>query len=187
MAEIVEVAVREFYERCSAVAVPSQATSLVLRNRGYRIRRFEVLKNGVDRDLFTRDLFTPEKRDPALQHSLGSGRKLLLYAGRLSREKGLETLAGGYLALRRRREDAHLMIAGDGPYREELEALLGASATFSGFLRGEELARLFASCDVFVFPSTTDTLGRAVVEAQASGLPAIVCGAGGHGSTCGPA
>ena len=72
------------------VAVPSQATALVLRSRGYRIRRFEVLKNGVDRDLFT-----PEKRDPALYHSLGGGRKLVLYAGRLSREKGLETLAGG--------------------------------------------------------------------------------------------
>lgn len=72
-----------------------------------------------------------------------------------------------------------LVAAGDGPYREELEALLGERATFTGFLHGEELARLYASCDVFVFPSITDTLGRAVAEAQASGLPAVVCGAGG--------
>jgi glycosyltransferase involved in cell wall biosynthesis len=181
VAEIVEVAVREFYERCSAVAVPSQATALALRNRGYRIRHFEVLKNGVDKDLFA-----PDKRDPALHHSLGGGRTLLLYAGRLSREKGLGTLAAGYLALRRRREDVHLVMAGDGPYRKDLEVLLGASATFTGFLRGEELARVFASCDIFVFPSTTDTLGRAVAEAQASGLPAIVCGAGGPGECIRP-
>jgi glycosyltransferase involved in cell wall biosynthesis len=110
---------------------------------------------------------------------MGDGRTLLLYAGRVSREKGLDRLAAGYLALRRRRDDVHLVIAGDGPYRGELEAMLGTSATFTGFLRSEELARVYASCDLFAFPSTTDTLGRAVAEAQASGLPAVVCGMGG--------
>ncbi len=177
VAEVVEVAVREFYERCSAVAVPSQATALSLRNRGYRIRRFEVLKNGVDGELFS-----PEKRRPGLREALGGGRTLLLYAGRVSREKGVDGLAAGYLALRRRRaegDDVHLVVAGDGPYRRELEVALGETATFTGFLRGEELARLYASCDVFVFPSITDTLGRAVAEAQASGLPAVVRGVGG--------
>lgn len=174
VAEVVEVAVRVFYERCSAVAVPSQATALALRNRGYRIENFEVLKNGVDGELFH-----PGRRDPALREKLGGGKQLLLYAGRVSREKDLDMLADGYLKLRDRRRDVHLVIAGDGPYRDQLEARLGGAATFTGFVRGEELARLFASCDVFVFPSTTDTLGRAVAEAQASGLPAIVCGAGG--------
>jgi hypothetical protein len=80
VAEIVEVAIREFYERCSVVAVPSQATVLALRNRGYRIRHFEVLKNGLDAELFD-----PGKRDPALRDTLGGGRTLLLYAGRVSR------------------------------------------------------------------------------------------------------
>lgn len=174
VAEIVEVAVREFYERCSAVAVPSRDTALALRNRGYRIRRFEVLGNGVDAELFT-----PARRDAALRRTLGGGRELLLYAGRVSREKDLDRLATGYLALRGRRDDVHLVVAGDGPYREELQALLGERATFTGFLHGEDLARLYASGDVFVFPSVTDTLGRAVAEAQASGLPAVVCGAGG--------
>jgi len=78
--------------------------------------------------------------------------------------------------MRRRRHDVHLVNAGDGPYRKELEALLQAAGTFTGFLSSEELARVYASCDVFAFPSTTDTLGRAVAEAQASGLPAVVCG-----------
>lgn len=172
--EIVEVAVREFYERCSAVAVASEATALSLKNRGYRIRRFEVLKNGVDTDLFD-----PEKRDAALHDSLGGGKTVLLYAGRVSREKGLDGLAAGYMALLRERGHVHLVIVGDGPYRAELEATLGDAATFTGFLRGEELARAFASADVFVFPSATDTLGRAVAEAQASGLPAVVRGTGG--------
>lgn len=174
VAESVEVAVRQFYERCSAVAVPSQATALALRNRGYRINRFEILKNGVDTNLFA-----PEHGDSGLRESLGGGRTLLLYAGRVSREKDLERLAEGYLELRSRRDDAQLVVAGDGPYRENLRAMLGETATFTGFLSQPELARVYASCDVFVFPSTTDTLGRAVAEAQASGLPAVVCGTGG--------
>lgn len=174
VAEIVDVAVRQFYERCSAVAVPSQTTALALRNRGYGIRHFEVLKNGVDTDLFS-----PERRSPGLHDSLGGGRTLLLYAGRVGREKNLESFAAGYRRLRRRRPDAHLVVAGDGPYRSELEAELGETATFTGLLRGEALARVFASCDIFVFPSLTNTPGRAVAEAQASGLPTVVYGTGG--------
>jgi glycosyltransferase involved in cell wall biosynthesis len=174
VAELVEVLVREFYERCAVVAVPSASTALALQSRGYRINRFEVLRNGVDTALYG-----PSRRDEAHRAALGGPRTLLLYAGRVSREKGLEGLAEGYLALRRRRDDVHLVIAGDGPYRRELEAKLGERATFTGFLRGDALARTFASCDVFVFPSATDTLGRAVAEAQASGLPAVVFGMGG--------
>lgn len=103
----------------------------------------------------------------------------------MSREKDLDGLAEGYLDLRHR-GDVHLVVAGDGPYRRELEARLGGTATFTGFLEGEKLARVFASCDVFVFPSTTDTLGMAVAEAQASGLPAVVRGTGGPGECIRP-
>jgi glycosyltransferase involved in cell wall biosynthesis len=174
VAEIVEVLVREFYERCHTVVVPSRTTGESLTERGYRIRRLEVLKNGVD----TRS-FSPAMRDEALHDTLGGGRTLLLYVGRVSREKGLAQLAEGYLQLRTRRDDVHLVIVGDGPYREELAALLGDTVTFTGFIRGEELSRIVASCDVFVFPSMTDTLGRAVIEAQAAGLPAVVFGMGG--------
>jgi glycosyltransferase involved in cell wall biosynthesis len=84
-----------------------------------------------------------------------------------------------YLDLRSRRQDVHLVVVGDGPYREEMESALGREVTFTAFLQGEALARLFAYCDIFVFPSATDTLGRAVVEAQASGLPAVVYDIGG--------
>ena len=99
--------------------------------------------------------------------------------GRVSKEKGLERLLHRYLDLRSRRHDVHLVVVGDGPYREEMESALGREVTFTAFLQGEALARLFAYCDIFVFPSATDTLGRAVVEAQASGLPAVVYDIGG--------
>lgn len=175
LGDVVEVLVREFYERCAVVTVPSAATVDVLRARGYQIGRFEVFGNGVDSALFH-----PARRDEATRAALGGeGKTLLLYTGRISREKGLDRLAEGYLALRERREDVHLVVVGDGPDRDALIERLGPAATFTGFLTGEDLARTMASCDIFVFPSRTDTLGRTVVEAQACGLPAVVRGDGG--------
>ena len=173
LGDIVEGVVREFYRRCSAIAASSQATALALQERGFG-ERIAVLRNGVDSELLS-----PEQRDGALHDSLGDGRNLLLFVGRVSREKDLDWLASGYRALRERRDDVHLVIVGDGPYRKELELALDGAATFTGFLQGQELARTIASCDLFLFPSTTDTLGRAVMEAQACGLPAIVRDAGG--------
>ena len=70
-------------------------------------------------------------------------------------------------------------MVGDGPMRAELEELLGDSATFTGWLQGEDLAAAFASADIFVFPSSVDTSGQVILEAQASGLPAVVCSEGG--------
>ena len=174
LGDVVEALVRGFYERCAVVAVPSFSTAEALRSRGYQIDRFEVLRNGVD----TR-LFSPGKRDPDLHRRLGGGKTLLAYAGRLSVEKGLDRLADGYQSLLARRDDVHLVLVGDGPYREALADRLGHTASFPGFLRGDELAQTIASCDIFVFPSLTDTLGRAVIEAQACGLPAVVFGTGG--------
>jgi len=174
--DLVELAVKEFYGRCDLVAVPSVATGESLRRRGYAIDRYALFANGVDTALYT-----PAKRDEGRRAALGAGdgTTLLLYAGRVGREKGLEGLARGYLGLRRRRPDVHLVVAGDGPYRAEMAALLGEAATFTGFLRGEALAATYAAGDLFLFPSQTDTLGRAVAEAQASGLPAVVFDAGG--------
>lgn len=172
VAEMVESVVREFYERCEVVIVPSQDTADSLKKRGFRMNKLRVLGNGVDTELFS-----PTRRDTGLRSFLGGGKTLLLYVGRVSREKGLDSFAQGYLNAWR--DDVHLVVVGDGPYRQEMEALLGDRATFTGFLEGEELARIYASCDVFVFPSTTDTLGRVITEAQASGLPAVVFGVGG--------
>jgi glycosyltransferase involved in cell wall biosynthesis len=103
-----------------------------------------------------------------------------LYVGRISREKNLELLANAFIALADAGHLSHLILVGDGPYRKELEEKLkGYPVLFTGFQAGEELSRSYASADVFVFPSTTDTFGNVVLEAQASGLPVIVSDQGG--------
>ena len=103
---------------------------------------------------------------------------MLLYVGRVSREKDLQLLIDVLPALRARAEPFSLVIVGEGPYRAELEKKL-PSAIFTGILTGRELGIAYASADLFVFPSTTDTYGNVVVEAMAAGLPAAVSDVGG--------
>jgi len=111
---------------------------------------------------------------------LGLGRVVLLYVGRVSREKGLEMLVDAVRELVDNGAAIALAVIGDGPYREEMEAALsGYPALFTGYLAGEQLQRGYASADLFVFPSATDTFGNVVLEAQASGLPVIVSDEGG--------
>lgn len=174
LGDLVDLVVRQCCDHCDAVVVPSRSTVEAMARRGYQVDHAHVVPNGVDASLFR-----PDQRDDDLHQRLGSGRQLLLFCGRLSREKGLEPFADGYRALRARRDDVHLVMVGDGPLRADLERRFGATATFTGFLQGADLARVMASCDVFVFPSQSDTLGRAITEAQASGLPAVVYGEGG--------
>jgi glycosyltransferase involved in cell wall biosynthesis len=98
----------------------------------------------------------------------------------VSREKNLELLADAFLDLQARGSSAWLVIAGDGPYREEMaRKLKGQKAIFTGFLSQADLARVYASSDALVFPSITDTFGNVVLEAQACGLPVIVTDKGG--------
>ena len=103
-----------------------------------------------------------------------------LYVGRISKEKNLDALAEAWLKLHAEIPSATLALVGDGPYLAELRRrLTNAGVIFTGFLSGEALARAYASADAFVFPSTTDTFGNVVLEAQASGLPTIVTDVGG--------
>jgi len=121
-------------------------------------------------------------RNPSFWKSrgMGMGRIVLLYVGRVSREKGLEMLADAFKELVDSGAAIALAVIGDGPYREEMEKALTAYPTlFTGYLAGENLQRGYASADLFVFPSATDTFGNVVLEAQASGLPVIVSDEGG--------
>ncbi len=89
-------------------------------------------------------------------------------------------LGDAFVAARAREPRLHLVLAGGGPESERLRERVGAAnATFLGWLSGRELARAYASADVFVFPSQTDTFGQVILEAQASGLPVIAVAAGG--------
>ena len=103
-----------------------------------------------------------------------------MYCGRLSVEKNLPLLVEAFRDLCARRDDVALVLAGDGPYRAEAEQqLAGLPAYFLGFRNDDELGPLYASSELFVFPSRTDTLGQVVVEAQACGLPVLVSNVGG--------
>ncbi len=104
----------------------------------------------------------------------------LLYVGRVSKEKNLQMLVRSFITISESRPDVQMIVVGDGPYLEEMrQALADYSCIFTGYLDGEDLAAVYASSDLFVFPSTTDTFGNVVLEAQASGIPVIVTDAGG--------
>lgn len=165
-----------FYGQMDAVAAPSPSTARELAQGGLESPALHVVGRGVDPGLFQ-----PARRDAALRAQWGAPRKHhLLYAGRISREKNLACLASAFRNLCATRRDVKLIVVGDGPYREAMAAeLCNCDVVFPGVLHGRALAAAYASCDLFVFPSETDTLGVVLLEAQASGLPVIVSAHGG--------
>jgi glycosyltransferase involved in cell wall biosynthesis len=154
--------------------------------RGLDPRRVSVLPRWVDAELFAP---APDE-DTATGGASGGARenrRTLVYAGRVSREKGVDVLAGAFRTIVDAGVPARLVVAGDGPYRAAMEAeLRDYPATFLGFVPQEELASVYATGDVFVFPSCTDTCGLVVLEAQAAGLPAVVCDRGGPSESVRP-
>jgi len=123
------------------------------------------------------DQFHPSRSSSEMRRRLGSGPgPLLMYVGRLSAEKGLERLRPLLEAI----PDAELALVGEGPHRAALGRYFAGSAVrFMGALSGDELGAAYASADVFVFPSETDTFGLALLEAMASGCPVVAARAGG--------
>lgn len=122
--------------------------------------------------------FGPQNYDRNMREYLTQGqpeKTLLLYVGRLAAEKGIQKIR----AVLETSPDLCLALVGDGPNRETLENYFqGAPCVFTGFLHGEKLAKVYASSDIFVFPSITETLGLVILEAMASGLPVIAARTG---------
>jgi glycosyltransferase involved in cell wall biosynthesis/predicted metal-dependent phosphoesterase TrpH len=166
-----QLALGAFYGRCGVVLSPSAAADASLRELGIAEERIARWDRGVDAARFS-----PALREPG---RLPAGRVNVLYAGRLAREKGADLLADAFLAARARDRRLHLVLAGGGPEEERMRARLGRAATFLGWLDRDELAATYASADVFLFCSATDTFGQVVLEAQASGLPVVAVAAGG--------
>jgi glycosyltransferase involved in cell wall biosynthesis len=164
---------RRFYARCARVYAPSR--SIIRELEAHGIGRLELWSRGMD----TRR-FSPAFRDPELRRAVGAGDDVpvLLLVSRLVKEKDLADLVEMEALLRSRGVPHRLVLVGDGPMRAELEERL-PDAHFAGHQGGEALARWYASGDVFVFPSTTETFGNVVTEALASGLPAVVVDRGG--------
>lgn len=171
---------RTFHRRSCVVFCPSQATRQQLREHGFR-NPLRLWSRGVDTDVFS-----PAFRDRELRRSLlgreedEEGGIVLLYAGRLAAEKRLEVLLESFRVVRRRwGSKVVLALAGDGPARPSLERGAGEGVIFLGYRRGEALSRVYASADVFVFPSDTETFGNVALEAMASGLPVVAARKGG--------
>jgi glycosyltransferase involved in cell wall biosynthesis/predicted metal-dependent phosphoesterase TrpH len=177
MGEFAGAATAWFYGHLDRVLVPSRYYIEDLKAMGIPEENMDIFPRGTDSDTFS-----PEWRDEDFFTHYGGhpGTLKLLYVGRVSREKDLDVLAEAFLKLREKRDDIELFIVGDGPYIHELSTMLsGHGGYFCGLLSGENLSKAYASADIFVFPSTTDTYGNSVLEAQASGLPAIVTDMGG--------
>jgi glycosyltransferase involved in cell wall biosynthesis/predicted metal-dependent phosphoesterase TrpH len=167
------IALSAFYGACDVVLSPSPASDDRLRELGIAETKVERWDRGVDLQRF----------DPALRTDrMLPGEVNVLYAGRLTREKGVDLLADAFLAARERDPRLHLVLAGGGPEEDRLRDRLGPHATFLGWLGGLDLARAYASADTFLFASRTDTFGQVILEAQASGLPVVAVDEGGPAS-----
>jgi len=107
---------------------------------------------------------------------------VFLYVGRVSIEKDLDILSESYKVIHEKYGDkVALVITGNGPYLEKCKEIFPKNTTFTGFKKAEKLAQIYAFCDVFVCPSSTETFGNVVLEAMASGIPVIGADAGGVG------
>ena len=170
---------RWFYGQTAMTLSRSKEYRENLKQLGIPQERVAMTLAGVDTKKFS-----PSLRDSRIWESLGVKKPyILLYVGRVSVEKNLPFLTAVFKQLCERRSDVALVIVGEGPYRQQMEqATTGLPVHFLGY-RGDttlpKLSTIFASSDLFVFPSETDTLGQVVIEAQAAGLPVLVSNQGG--------
>jgi glycosyltransferase involved in cell wall biosynthesis len=158
---------RFLHNRTAVSFAPSRDLIEALRADGFE--RLELLGRGVDTALFH-----PGRRDPALraQWGLKEGEQAVVYVGRLAPEKNIPFLVRTFEAMRARQPRLHLVLVGDGPLRARLERE-HPGYHFAGMRHGEDLARHYASGDLFLFPSVTETFGNVVTEAMASGLAVL--------------
>jgi glycosyltransferase involved in cell wall biosynthesis/predicted metal-dependent phosphoesterase TrpH len=170
LAGAMEAAVGAFYNACELVLSPSPASDEALTRAGLAAEKIVRWDRGVDTSRF----------DPALRSERRpDGRTYVLYAGRITKEKGIDLLVDSFLAAREREPGLHMLLAGGGPECERVAARHGEHATFLGWLHGNGLARAYARADVFLFCSQTDTFGQVILEAQASGVSVLAVAAGG--------
>jgi glycosyltransferase involved in cell wall biosynthesis len=163
----IESYLRKLHNRTQATMVPTHAMLQELQGRGYD--NVTLVSRGV-----AIDLFQPSCRSEALRASWGvlPGDPVVVLVGRLAKEKNVNLVVSAFRAIKARVPRAKLVLVGDGPLRRALEELV-PDAHFAGVRKGEELAAHYASGDLFLFPSLTETFGNVVPEAMASGLAVL--------------
>jgi glycosyltransferase involved in cell wall biosynthesis len=165
---------RWFYSQAHRVLCPSRIYEEHLHSRG--VTHTGLWSRGVDPDVFS-----PRFRDVVYRErfGVGPGDLLVTYIGRLAREKNLDLLLEAWDAIVPERGSAQLVLVGQGPLEDEIRRREIPGVHVTGLLHGRELAQAYASADLFVFPSTTETFGNSLLEAMGSGLPPLVAASGG--------
>lgn len=163
-----------FHGSCGINFCPSWETLRMLETK--EIQNLKIMSRGIDTGAFN-----PVHRNAEIRRNLKINEKIaFLYVGRIAREKDLDILMESIRQINSRYPDmAEFILAGDGPYISQLKKAAPENVIFTGYLKGEALSDLYASCDVFVFPSSTETFGNVVLEAMASGLPVLAVNSGG--------
>lgn len=158
---------RWFHNKCALTTVPDP--SLIQRLEQDGVERLEMLGRGADTVLFN-----PAKRDSALRRSWGADATtpVAIYVGRMAAEKDIPLSLEAWAAARANRPDLKMLVVGDGPVRKKLERQW-PEVHFAGMRYDEDLARHYASADVFIFGSTSETFGNVVIEAMASELAVL--------------
>lgn len=163
-----------FHNQNELTLCPSAETKELIMNHG--IQNVEIFSRGIDSVSFNAGL-----RSTELRQSLGINDKIvLLYVGRVAPEKDIDVLCESYREISDKYGDkVALIITGEGPELQRCKKEFPTSTIFTGYKKGKELAEIYSSSDIFVFPSPTETFGNVVLEAMASGLPVIAANAGG--------
>lgn len=164
---LVTMHLRRFHNKSAVTLAPTFAVARELTNAGFRSVR--VISRGIDTALFN-----PHRRSMALRKEWGVSEKQLVvtYVGRLAAEKNLPLVTQAFAAIRKLHPTARLLFVGDGPMRTQLQRS-DATYIFAGMRRGDDLAAHYASADLFLFPSLTETFGNVTLEALASGLGVV--------------
>ncbi len=172
---LVPVILRFYYNNCEIVYVPTRPVLEDLAAVGIERRRMMIWARGIDTENFN-----PRKRDNVFIDGLcGKGTIRILFVSRLFWIKEITTIVRIYKKLRASLPEAKIVITGDGPQRRYMEKKM-PDAVFTGKLLNNELSRIYASCDIFLFPSITETFGNVNLEAMASGLPVVAAAKGGQ-------
>lgn len=175
---------KKFHDQCLLNFCPSNDTMEALSSKG--IKDLRLWTRGIDTSHFSPSNYSEDfldthsysRRTPYKKNAKEPIR--FLYTGRVSLEKDLDILLQASHRINRKyKTQIEFIIVGDGPYKKQMMALAPDNMTFTGYLKGQELYESYASCDVFAFPSATETLGNVVLEAMASGLPVIAVNSGG--------
>ncbi len=178
LTELVESYTKWFYHQMDTIKVSTREYEHLLTGRGFDASKIQFLNKAIDTELFS---YKESAKDKLLHQLNVSDGINLLYAGRISKDKHLDLLVEIYKNISQKRSDVNLILVGDGPYFDALKDKMKdfERVFFTGKIPRKELPEIYSSSDVFVFPSTTDTFGMVVMEAQSCGLPSVVSSVGG--------